>query len=76
MKFNEAKQKKERGLSVKEAIEEINEKQNDYKDVLIVAVTEDKAIDISYSVDDTVKAIGFLEIVKQSMLDETFYGEE
>lgn len=76
MEFKEAKQKKERGISVKDAIDEIGKNQQDYEDVLIVAIADDGAIDISYSVNNTAKAIGFLEILKQSMLEEIFYTED
>lgn len=75
MEFKEAKQKKERGYTVKEAIQEITDNQSDYHDVIVIGVTKDGDIDTAYSVDNTATAIGYLEVVKQDFLDEIRFEE-
>lgn len=70
MDFAEAKQHKERGLSVNEALEEMNKEKDKYEDVIIIGVTKDKEIEFSYSTDNNGAAIGYLEVVKQHFIDE------
>lgn len=70
MDFVEAKQKKERGLSVNEALEEMNKDKDKYEDVIIIGLNKDREIEFSYSTDNTASAIGYLEVVKQHFIDE------
>jgi len=70
MDFKQAKQKKERGFSVDEALEEINKEKDKYEDIIIIGVTKDKEIEFSYSTDNNGAAIGYLEVVKQHFIDE------
>lgn len=70
MDFKEAKQKKERGNSVNELIDELNETKQKYSEIIILGITPDKEIDISFSTDDTSSVIGLLEVTKSILVDE------
>lgn len=70
MEYIEAKQKKERGSSVNELVKELNETKQDYNEVIIIGITSDKEVDISFSTDDTSSIIGLLEVTKSILVDE------
>lgn len=70
MDFKQAKQKKERGISIDEVLSEIIREKDEYEDIIIIAVTKDKDIEFSYSVDNNGTAVGYLEVVKQHFIDE------
>lgn len=69
MDFKQAKEKKERGLSVNEAFEEMDQEKQKYKDVVIIGLTTDDQIEFSFSVGNDATAIGVLEVVKQYFID-------
>lgn len=68
--FKEAKQKKERGCSVNELVDELVETKDSYEQVIIIAINEDKEVDISFSTEETSSVIGLLEVVKSILVDE------
>ena len=70
MDFKEAKQKKERGCSVNELVDELVETKDSYEQVIIIAINEDKEVDISFSTEETSSVIGLLEVVKSILVDE------
>ncbi|MFL2104140.1 hypothetical protein [Mycobacteroides abscessus] len=70
MDFKQAKQKKERGYSVNELVDELVETKDTYEQVIIVAINKDKEVDISFSTEETSSVIGLLEVVKSILVDE------
>ena len=70
MDFREAKQKKERGYSVNELVDELVETKDKYEQVIIIAINEDREVDISFSTEETSSVIGLLEVVKAILVDE------
>lgn len=70
MNFMQAKQRKERGASVSDLAEELYNDKEKYSDVVIVALTHDKEIEISYSSDEATRVIGMLEVAKDVVVDE------
>ena len=68
--FVDRKQRKERGYSVKDAIESMTERIEETEDIVIMTVNKDKAVDIDYSSSDVSKLIGYLEITKQSIIED------
>lgn len=70
MDFREAKQKKERGCSVNELVDELVETKDKYEQVIIIAINEDREVDISFSTEETSSVIGLLEVVKAILVDE------
>jgi len=70
MDFKQAKEKKERGLSVAESFGEMNENKEEYKDIIMIGVKTTGQLDFSFSVDNNATALGLLEILKKYFLDE------
>lgn len=70
MDFREAKQKKERGYSVNELVDELVETKDKYEQVIIIAINEHREVDISFSTEETSSVIGLLEVVKAILVDE------
>ena len=68
--LKEVKQKKERGVSVNELVKELNETKQNYDEIIILGITSDKEVDISFSTDDTSSVIGLLEVTKSILVDE------
>lgn len=68
--FKEAKQKRERGYSVNELVEELNETKQNYDEIIILGITSNKEVDISFSTDNTSSVIGLLEVTKSILVDE------
>ncbi len=62
------RQKNKRGYSVAEALEDASVE--GFNQILIAGVTEDGAIDIFYSMESSLAAIGVLEVLKSTMLNE------
>lgn len=69
MDFKEKKQTKERGCSVNELIDELVEVKESVEELMIVTIDADGGINLSYSLEDDAKAIGMLEVIKQSVID-------
>jgi hypothetical protein len=67
--FVDRKQRKERGYSVKDAIESVKARIEETEDIVIMTVDKNKAVDIDYSSSDVSKLIGYLEITKQSIIE-------
>ena len=74
MDLKSFKEKKQRGLSVKDALEEVNN-YAEIEEVVIVAIGKHGAIDISYSCDDNARLIGYLDIAKSAVTDSILYPE-
>lgn len=70
MDFREAKQKKERGYSVNELVDELVETKDKYEQVIVIAINENREVDISFSTEETSSVIGLLEVVKSILVDE------
>lgn len=69
MNFKQAKQKKERGFSVNELIDELVEQRETFSELMVIAVEPTGEVSLSYSIDDDAKAIGILEVLKQDFID-------
>ena len=76
MDFKQARQKKERGTSVRELAEQLQAQQNDYVDVIVLGVKEDGDFDIGFSTDHNAKAIGYLEMAKEEIIYDLMYEED
>lgn len=74
--FKQAKQKKQRGVSVEELTNQLQEQHFDYVDLVVLGVKENGGLDIGYSTDNNAAAIGYLEIAKEEVLSELMYGED
>jgi DNA-directed RNA polymerase sigma subunit (sigma70/sigma32) len=69
VRFIDAKQKKERGHSVRELTEELNATADEYETVIIVAMKPDKSLDVAFSSDNDSDLIGHLEIAKSILVE-------
>ncbi|MEZ7594800.1 hypothetical protein [Streptococcus sp. 27098_8_76] len=69
--FSEKKSSLERGASVKEILEENLEASHDYTSVLVVSLDkdEDGEINLGYSWDSSLQALGMLEVAKNYILN-------
>lgn len=69
MDFIQAKQKKERGYSVGEVVNDLIEKQSEYRGLIVIGVSDDNGIDIAYSNDSDAELIGLCEVAKSTLTD-------
>ncbi len=70
MDFIQAKQKKERGYSVSDAVNDLIAKQHEYRGIVIIGVNDDNAIDVAYSNDNDAELIGLCEVAKSILTDQ------
>lgn len=70
MNIKQYKQRKERGCSVSDLAEELKENADNYESIVIIGLTNDKGIDISFSSDNGAESIGLLEVAKSILVDE------
>lgn len=70
MKLKDYKQRKERGYSVKDAVEELDKCADDYESIIIIGINNNKAIDVSFSGDSDAELIGLLEVAKSILVDQ------
>lgn len=69
MDLKDAREKKERGYTVKDVADGFMENHEGYSQAISVGITEDGSIDLYYSIDDDLRAIGVLDILKQKLID-------
>lgn len=67
--FSEKKSSLERGASVKEILEENLEASNNYTSVLVVSLDKDGEINLGYSWESSLQALGMLEVAKNYILN-------
>lgn len=67
--FSEKKSSLERGASVKEILEENLEASNNYVSVLVVSLDKDGEINLGYSWESSLQALGMLEVAKNYILN-------
>ncbi|MDW0113772.1 hypothetical protein QT711_11290 [Sporosarcina saromensis] len=70
MNIKAYKQKKERGASVEEIAHELVKVSNDLDSVIIVTLTAEKEIEVSYSSDSEAELIGLLEVAKDIVVEQ------
>ena len=66
--FEEAKQKKERGITVKETLNQVLEKAEDIETIVIVYKMKDGTLPTSFNWENSLEALGMLEIGKADIL--------
>jgi len=71
MNLKEFKQKKERGLSVRGAAQDLLDNADRYESVLIVALDENKQVNTSYSANGTLELVGLAEMAKTMLIEDT-----
>lgn len=69
MDFNEAKQKKERGVSVKDVIKQALEEADNIETIVLVACLKNGDVETAYSWESSLEAIGMLEVGKTDILN-------
>ena len=67
--FSERKSSMERGASVKEILKENLEASHDYTSVLVVSLDKDGEINLGYSWESSLQALGMLEVAKNYILN-------
>ena len=67
--FSEKKSSLERGASVKEILEENIEASHNYTSVLVVSLDKDGEINLSYSWESSLQALGMLDVAKNYILN-------
>ena len=67
--FSERKSSMERGASVKEILKENLEASHDYTSVLVVSLDKDGEINLGYSWDSSLQALGMLDVAKNYILN-------
>lgn len=66
---SERKSSLERGASVKEILEENLEASHDYTSVLVVSLDKDGVVNLGYSWDSSLQALGMLDVAKNYILN-------
>ena len=67
--FSEKKSSLERGASVKEILEENLEASHNYTSGLVVSLDKDGEINLGYSWESSLQALGMLEVAKNYILN-------
>ena len=67
--FSEKKSSLERGAFVKEILEENLEASHNYTSVLVVSLDKDGEINLGYSWESSLQALGMLEVAKNYILN-------
>lgn len=67
--FSEKKSSLERGASVKEILEENLEASHNYTSVLVISLDKDGEINLGYSWESSLQALGMLEVAKNYILN-------
>lgn len=65
--FKERSMKKERGMTPREVLSELNEKVEDIDDIVVFYQEKDR-VTVEYSVDNPVMIIGIVEVGKHNMI--------
>lgn len=66
--FEEAKQKKERGITVKETLNQALEIADEIETIVMVYKKKDGTVPTSFNWEDSLEALGMLEIGKADIL--------
>lgn len=69
MDFKDAKQRKERGYSVKQAVADLNESADSYETIIIIGKTSDNELEFGYSGGNDAELIGQLEVLKAVLIE-------
>lgn len=69
MNFIDAKQRKERGYSVKQAVADLTSKADEYETIIIIGKTHDGGLDFGYSGGNDAELIGQLEVLKAVLVE-------
>lgn len=67
--FSEKKSSLERGASVKEILEENLEASHNYTSVLVISLDKDGEINLGYSWESSLRALGMLDVAKNYILN-------
>lgn len=67
--FSEKKSSLERGASVKEILEENLEASHNYTSVLVVSLDKDGEINLGYSWESSLQALGMFDVAKNYILN-------
>ena len=67
--FSEKKSSLDRGASVKEILEENLEASHNYTSVLVVSLDKDGEINLGYSWESSLQALGMLDVAKNYILN-------
>ena len=67
--FSEKKSSLERGASVKEILEENIEASQNYTSVVVVSLDKDGEINLGYSWESSLQALGMLDVAKNYILN-------
>lgn len=68
--FLEKKSSKERGASVKEILEENLTASKNYESVLVISLDKDGEVNLGYSYESSLQALGMLEVAKNYILND------
>lgn len=68
MDFNEAKQHKERGMSVKDVLENALKESSETESIVIVRNMKNSDVQTSFSWESSLEALGMLEIAKADIV--------
>ena len=69
MDFAEAKQHKERGMSVKDVLENALKESKDTHSVLVVRLMNNDDVPTSFSWESSLEGLGMLEIARKNIVD-------
>lgn len=75
MDIKDYKQRKERGYSVQQAVDDVARNASKYEAVAIVAVDKNNAIDLNYTCDSNVELVGLLELTQQTIIEQIRTGK-
>lgn len=70
MDFKEAKQRKERGISVKQILERAVEVSDNIETVVIVTMHKDMTVRTSFSSNGTLEMLGMLSVAEAQLVDD------
>ena len=68
--FSEKKSSLERGASVKEILEENLEASPNYSSVLVISLDKNGEVNLGYSWESSLQALGMLEVAKNYILND------
>lgn len=68
--FNDFKQSKERGVSVKETLQDALSRSHEIDTIVIISKMKNKTVETAYSWDSSLEALGMVEVGKQGILYE------
>ena len=68
--FSERKSSIERGASVKEILVENLEASSNYSSVLVISLDKNGKVNLGYSLESSLQALGMLEVAKNYILND------